>query len=179
MKWWSGLVKRIRESDNRATLKSLFIRNGASFVTWGGSVMVGWVGRRLAWLWGSWFRRFWACNMPAERRTCQVSFKSETSFTTKYNRTTETLLACPYSAGPAVSVRWWPEQAAVVWQLGGQAAPKQTEADWDSVAVAAVTNIYIYETWKKLHPCGSLVCQTHDNRNICNMSIMPMYYFTI
>lgn len=41
-----------------------------------------------------------------------------------------------YSVGP-VSVRWWPEQAAVVWQLGGRAAPVQTEADLDSAAVAA------------------------------------------
>lgn len=27
-------------------------------------VMLGWLCRRLAWLWGSWVRRFWACKRP-------------------------------------------------------------------------------------------------------------------
>lgn len=41
----------------------------ASLPTWVARVMLGWVGRRLAWLWGSWVRRLWACSIPTEWKT--------------------------------------------------------------------------------------------------------------
>lgn len=46
-------------------------------------------------------------------------------------------MRCTYSVVPAASVRWWPEQAAVVWRSGGHSAPEQIGACRDSAAVAA------------------------------------------
>lgn len=57
-KTWAVLLKHI----------CLKYKGAARIITWVTRAMLGWVGRRLAWLWGR-VRRFWACNMSTERMT--------------------------------------------------------------------------------------------------------------
>lgn len=177
----------------------------ASLPTWVARAMLGWVGRRLAWLWGSWVRRLWVCNMPAEWKADRAAemkrnlhLQSDTlnislSLILHQNQALQ-VFCSPCGCGGCEMMNWadcsgvaigWPGWTRTNWGRPKFCCCSCCQIRISSQIISTVMwrnwFSYIHSYWQqdKQHRCNFNTLTSHNQSQLTTSLCQTMYYNTV